>query len=118
MSVHRKTGSFKRFICAALIRSLVFRRLNRITFEVHKNLIFAFFQALLVPTLKPGVLQAITRVSEDRTFSRGERGGCGLVPTQVTQEEAHLRSDQQRGLQEAAMDAGFQELCTAYCYAP
>lgn len=117
MSVHRKTGSFKRFIHAVLICSQFFRRLNRITFEVHKNPIFAFFQALLVPTLKPGVLQAITRVSEERTFSHGERRGCGLAPTQVTEEEAHLRSGQQRGLQEAAVDAGFQELCTAYCYA-
>lgn len=88
MSVHRKTGFFKRFIHAVLIHSLVFRRLKRITFEVHKNSILAFSQALLVPTLKPGVPQAITRVSEEWT---GERGGWSLVPTSVTEEEAHLR---------------------------
>lgn len=89
--------SFKRFIHVVLIHSLVFRRLRRITFEVYKNLTFVFFQALLVPTLKPGVLQAVARVSEERAFSRGERSGWGLVPTQVTEEEAHLQSDQWRG---------------------
>ena len=113
MSVHRKTGSFKGFICAVLIHSPVFRRLKRITFEVHKNPVFAFFQTFLVPTSKPVVLPAIARVSEERTFSHGEKGGRGLVPTQVAEEEAHLRSDQQRGLWEAAVDAVFQELCTA-----
>jgi len=101
-----------------LICSPVFRRLKRITFEVHKNPVFAFFRALLVPTLKPGVLQAITGVSEEQTFSCGKRGGCGLVPTQVAEDEAHLRSDQQQELQEAVVDTRFQELCTAYCYAP
>lgn len=86
------------FIHAVLFHSPVFRRLKGITFDVHKNPIFASSKHFLC-LLKHGALQGITRVSEEQTFSHGEMGGCGLVPIQVTEEEAHMWSDQQQGLQ-------------------
>lgn len=114
MSVHSKTGSFKKFSCCLDLQSSFQKK--RITFEVHKNPIFGVFPSTSC-ALKPGVLQAITAVFEEQTFSHGEKVGCGLALTQVAGKEAHLWSDQQKGLWEAAMEAGFQELDGACCYA-
>lgn len=61
VSVRGKTGSFKRFIHAVFTCTPFFRRLEGATFGVHKNPILAFFQALLVPTWKLGVLQKCLR---------------------------------------------------------
>lgn len=56
------------FIQAVLFRSPVFRRLKGITFQVHKNPIFAFSKHFLC-LLKHGALEGITRVSEEQTFT-------------------------------------------------
>lgn len=51
-------------------------------------------------------------------FSCVEGAGCGLISTQIAEEEAHLWSDQQWGFQEAGVDAKFRTcvLLTAVLY--
>lgn len=46
-----------------------------------------------MPALELGVLETITRVSAEQASSHGEKSECGLIPTQVAKEKAHLKSD-------------------------